>query len=265
MSRSHSESGRLGKSEAANIVSISLERKVLIIAAIFGIPGSIAGIFYVLGIYTSLRFAWMTPLAPYIYSCIAFGVFMVLAALILDYVTIRRAALGPHPASVDPSPLVQAEEKARAQAIEAVYNVLYDNIGRINQSLNDLAPKQTAEPPLKQRTTELANDLFALLKAQGPQPPEPLSLPRADRNTVAKQMQSMHAYFDWQRRTYYQYMAFFRDRVIKTDYELAAAGIQTKLTRPELDPLTKEVMENHDVDIKKIAEALLLTANHMSD
>ena len=190
---------------------------------------------------------------------------MVLVALILDYVAIRRAALILHPPPINPVPLIEAEEEARARAIEAVYKVLYDNIGRINQSLNDLAPKPMAESPLKQRTTELANDLFALLSKQGPQPPGLFSLPLADRNTEAKQRQAMNAYFDWQRRTYYQYMAFFRDRVIRTDYELAAAGIQTKLTRPEFDPLTKEVMESHDLDIKKIAEALLLTANQMSD
>jgi len=126
--------------------------------------------------------------------------------------------------------------------------------------LNNLAAKP-AEPTLKQRTAQLADDLFALLKRQGPEPPHALS----DRSgTIDGQKRTFNAYFDWQNRIYYQYMAFFRDRVVKLDYELAAAGVMTKLTRPEIDPVQMGPMENHDIDVKNIAETLLLTASHMS-
>ena len=70
----------------------------------------------------------------------------------------------------------------------------------------------------------------------------------------------MNAYFNWQSSTYYNYMAFFRDRVVNIDFELAAAGVMTKLTRPEIDPPSHGSMENHEIDVKKIAETLLLTA-----
>jgi hypothetical protein len=240
-------------------------------AALLTIPASIAGVLYFLGIFTTLTFAWIAPFAPYLYSCVGFAVLMWLTLFVMDYLTIRHSVLRGQQKSAelpdvpDPRALIETEREDRDQAIEAVYKVLHANVARINQSLNDLAPKPIPELSLKQRTMQLTNELFALLNKQGPQPPEPLSLSPSERNTEAKQTQAMKAYFDWQCSIYYQYMAFFRDRVIKADYELAAAGILTKLNRPDLDPFTKEVMENRHVDVKKIAEALLLTANQMPD
>jgi hypothetical protein len=180
--------------------------------------------------------------------------------------SIRRGA------PFDPALLIETEKQERIRAVESLAEDHYAAVVRIDQSIRDLdvnlrdhiaavVPKPILEPTLKERTTNLANELFALLKKEGPKPPNPLS----QKGGIDEQNRAMETYFDWQNSTYYQYMAFFRDRVIKTDYELAAAGIHTKLTRPELDPLTEEVMENHDVDIKKIAEALLLTANLLSE
>jgi hypothetical protein len=53
----------------------------------------------------------MAPLAPYIYSCIAFGMFMLLAAFVMDYVAIRRAAFA-RPQNSQPPTLIQAETNA---------------------------------------------------------------------------------------------------------------------------------------------------------
>ena len=56
-------------------------------------------------------------------------------------------------------------------------------------------------------------------------------------------------------------MAYFRDRVAKLDYELAAARIFTKLEDDEINPPRAK----GQVDIKRIAETLLLEANRISD
>jgi hypothetical protein len=56
-------------------------------------------------------------------------------------------------------------------------------------------------------------------------------------------------------------MAHFRNRVIQIDDELAAREIVTKLDYSELDPYRDKC----EVNVKKIAEALLLTANHMQN
>lgn len=129
--------------------------------------------------------------------------------------------------------------------------------------LQSSQPKPVQALSLKQRVANLANELIELLRRQGPQPPSPLDLPISERNTEAKQRAAMNAYFNWQSSTYYNYMAFFRDRVVNIDFELAAAGVMTKLTRPEIDPPSHGSMENHEIDVKKIAETLLLTASHM--
>jgi hypothetical protein len=254
-------------------VSISPKGFVFFTAAVFTILSTIFGFIYFLGVWTSLKFDWMRPAIPYLQAFAVCALLLWVTALVMDYIAVRRAAIAKpnQPASIDPTPLVEAEKKERIRAVESLAKDHSAAVTRIEQSIRDLnvnlrdhiaavVPKPIAEPTLKKRTTDLANELFALLKKEGPPPPNPLS----QKGGIDEQKRAMKTYFDWQNSTYYQYMAFFRDRVIKTDYELAAVGINTKLTRPELDPLTKEVMENHDVDIKKIAEALLLTANQMS-
>ena len=97
-----------------------------------------------------------------------------ITAFVMDYVDVRRAALAKkgHPAPIDPMPLIQAEVNKRAEAIEAVYVVLYDNVKRINESINDLRPKPTAEPTLKQRVIAVCDDLKPFL-AQYNSTPEP--------------------------------------------------------------------------------------------
>lgn len=153
--------------------------------------------------------------------------------------------------------LVQAEAKARAGDIASVYKTLWENVAKINRSLDHLAHKP--EPTLKQRTTQLANELFALLQKLGPEPPDPLSLPPSERNTVAKQLLAQNAYSDWQRSAYYNYRAHFRNRVIQIDDELAASKIFIKLDDQEIDP----PKNNGEIKLKKIAETLLLTAQQM--
>ena len=128
------------------------------------------------------------------------------------------------------------------------------------QQSNNLAAKP-AEPTLKERTIQLANELFELLKKQGPEPPDPLSLTLSQRGSEQKQERLLTAYFDWQRHLYFNYMAYFRDRVAKLDYELAAARIFTKLEDDEINPPRAK----GQVDIKRIAETLLLEANRISD
>jgi len=241
-------------------VSISPKGFVLTVAAIVSIPASLAAIIYLVGVAPSLKFAWMTRYAPYLYSCIGFALLMWTIWLVIDYVGIRRAALLK---PVDLKPLIEAERQERTRAVHELRQSILDLNVTLRDHVAAVLPKSTQAQPLKQRTIDLSNDLFAFLKKQGPQPPEPFSLPASERNTIAKQKQAMNGYFDWQGSTYYHYMAFFRDRVLQIDYELAAMGVQTKLTRPEIDPLTKEVMENHKIDVQKIAETLLLTANQL--
>jgi len=56
-------------------------------------------------------------------------------------------------------------------------------------------------------------------------------------------------------------MAYYRDRVVKIDFELAANGFFTKLEPREINPPTT----SNEVDVQKIAEALLLTASQIPD
>jgi hypothetical protein len=109
---------------------------------------------------------------------------------------------------------------------------------------------------LKQRTIQLADELFGLLRELGPEPPHALS----DKSgTVAGQQQTFDAYFEWQRKAYHSYMARFKDRVVQIDNELAAVKISTKLDDREIDP----PKNNGQVQLKKISETLLVTAYHM--
>jgi hypothetical protein len=107
-----------------------------------------------------------------------------------------------------------------------------------------------ASKSLEKRTKQLADDLFALLREQGPEPLNPLRF----KGSQEEQRGVFNAYFDWKRNTFFKYMAHFRDRVVKIDYELAAAGTLTGLDYKEIDPPPS----SQEVDVKKIAETLLL-------
>ena len=247
------------------MAGISLKRFVVFVAALLSIPASVVGVVGFFGVVTSLDFAWVHKVAPYIQTVAVIAALMWLGLFIVDYLSIRRAAFARPANNADPTrtTLSKAEREAIdqeiADAIYAVKQQVNTDIGRINSVLNELTQPKP-EPTLKERTIQLANELFALLKQLGPEPPHALS----DKSgTIAGQQKTFNAYFEWQRHAYYPYMAFFRDRVLRIDYELAAMDIQTGLNRPDIDPLTKEVMENHDINIKKIAEALLLTAQQM--
>lgn len=108
---------------------------------------------------------------------------------------------------------------------------------------------------LRQRTLRLVDDLSAFLREQGPMPPHPLS----GKGSEERQRRVFNAYFDWQKDTYYKYMAYYRDRVVQIDRELAAHQIFTKLTIQDIDP---PEMNGH-IDVKKIAEALVLAAHQL--
>jgi hypothetical protein len=236
-------------------------RALMITAAIISIPSGIACIFTFLGQHDTLKFAWLMPYAPIAYTCFTCGALLWLVYLILDYMDVRHAAFtkpSSNPNSTDYSTLIEQETKARAQAIKDIYTHVNGYHNQADIKFNKLFTPRT-EPSLKQRTTQLANELFALLQKLGPQPPEPLSLPASEQNTEAKQLRAQNAYLEWQKRAYYNYMAYFRDRVVRTDYELAAEGVMTKLDERELDP----ACNSGHVDIKKIAEVILLTAQHM--
>jgi len=119
-------------------------------------------------------------------------------------------------------------------------------------------PSRKPEELLKSRTLKLANELFDFLRKQGPEPPNPLS---HRVGSEADQRQVFNAYFDWKKVTYFKYMAEFKDRVVKIDYELAAEGIFTKLERREIDPSET----SQEVDLKKIAETLLLVGTQIPE
>jgi hypothetical protein len=104
---------------------------------------------------------------------------------------------------------------------------------------------------------QLANELFAFLKTQGPEPPNPLS----NKGTLDEQHRALDSYFDWKKDTYFKYMAYYKDRVVKIDYELAANGLFTGLYPREIDPPST----SQEVDVKKISEALLLTASRIPE
>jgi type II secretory pathway pseudopilin PulG len=114
-----------------------------------------------------------------------------------------------------------------------------------------------SQKTLKERTVQLANELFAFLKKQGPEPPNPLS----NKGTIDEQRRALDVYFDWKKETYFKYMAYYKDRVVKIDYELAANGLFTGLYPREIDPPST----SQEVDVKKIAEALLLTGSRMPE
>jgi hypothetical protein len=244
-------------------VSISKKRFVFVVAAIVSIPASVVSVIYVFGVADSLKFAWMTPYAPYFYSCIGFAVLMWLTLFVMDYVTVRSAALTKPTLPTDPEPLVKEEKQERMFAIERLSSSCNGTVQRIEQSIRDLeaklraefSPKQTTEPTLKERALELANDLLTLLRKQGPEPAEPLS----NKGTIVEQRQGFHAYFDWKRDTYFKYMAYFKNRVISLDYQLAASGIFTTLDDKEIDP----PRTRGEVDLQKIAQSLILAANRL--
>jgi hypothetical protein len=100
-------------------------------------------------------------------------------------------------------PRYRLKRKARARDIESVYKALWDNVARINHSLDHLAHKP--EPTLKERTTQLANELFALLNQQGSQPPHALS---NRTGSPDEQRKTFDAHFKWQNDSYYKYMAW---------------------------------------------------------
>jgi len=228
----------------------------MITAAIVSIPGSVACILSLLGAVDSLKFAWLRPYAPYFYAVIACSILLWFVTFVLDYLDVRRSALA------DPSSnfttrygvFLDVERSQRTQDIEAVYRKLNAEVQRINEFINDLRPKPAPEQTLKQRTAQLANDLFALVNKFGPEPPNPLA-----GKTESEQQKRMKDLFSWKNGPYYNYMAHFRDRAVQIDYELAAEGIMTKLDETELDP----PKNRGEVNIKKIAETLLLTAQQM--
>ena len=116
---------------------------------------------------------------------------------------------------------------------------------------------QAPERSTRLRTIDLANELFERLKKHGPEPVNPLSV----KGDEAAARRAFNAYFDWKKAVYFDYMAHFRDRVVKLDYELAAIKIFTGLDRREIDPPD----DKREVDLKKIAEVLLLTATQMAE
>jgi hypothetical protein len=119
-----------------------------------------------------------------------------------------------------------------------------------------LEENKTSAHSLEKRTKNLAEELFALLREQGTEPLNPLRF----KGNLEDQRRVFNTYFEWKKKTFFKYMAHFRDRVVKIDYELAAAGIMTGLEYKELDPPPN----SQEVDVKRIAEALLLTAAHNS-
>lgn len=114
-----------------------------------------------------------------------------------------------------------------------------------------------ASPPasLKERTLQLADELLEFLRKQGPQPPTPLSV----KGNMEEQRHAFNAYFDWQKDTYFKYMAHYKDRVFKTDYELAAEKVFTKLEERDINPPNT----SQEVGVRKTAEALLLAATQL--
>jgi hypothetical protein len=141
----------------------------MITAAIVSIPGSIACVLSLLGAYDSLKFAWMRPLTPYLYSCIACAVLLWFITFALDYLDVRRAASTKHPTvdfnallateRTETERLLTADRTERDRLIDCV-NYKVDNwLQRTNETLNSLIPKPTIAPPLKQRIMQLHDRL----------------------------------------------------------------------------------------------------------
>lgn len=116
-------------------------------------------------------------------------------------------------------------------------------------------PPKLAETSLKQRALDLANGLFEFLQKQEPEPPSPLSV----KGSREEQRPAFNTYFGWHGRIYRYYMAYYRDRVVQIDRELAAHDVFTKLDMQEIDPPETK----GEVELKKIAEALLLAAHQL--
>jgi hypothetical protein len=57
-------------------------------------------------------------------------------------------------------------------------------------------------------------------------------------------------------------MAYFRNRVVQIDFELAASGILTKLNEREIDP-PRPMGGAGEVNVKPIAEALLIASKQV--
>jgi hypothetical protein len=248
-------------------VSISPKGFVFSVAAILSIPASIVAVIYFIGVAASLNFAWIHSITPYIQTIAVVAVLMWLGLFVVDYIAIRRTALAKIPAPIDPAPLVAAEKAERVQAvrnereerinaIDSISKIHCDAVLRIEKSIRDLTPKP--EPSLKERTVQLANELFALRSRLGPEPPHALS---NRTGTEAEQRSTFSNFFDWHRDVYYNYMAYFRDRVVQVDYELASRRIFTKLNDKEIDPPPT----TGEVDLKKIGETLLLAAQQIPE
>lgn len=113
-------------------------------------------------------------------------------------------------------------------------------------------PNESQNSPLRDRTAQLARDLFSLLKKHGPQPPNPLSVKGGEE----EQTRAFDTHFGWKRKLYRDYMAYHRDDVVKIDRELAAHGVITNLEMSEIDPPEMK----GQVNVNKIAEVLLVAA-----
>lgn len=118
-----------------------------------------------------------------------------------------------------------------------------------------IAPAPSATPTLKQRTQQVAEELFRFLKEKGPEAPAP-SLKAND----AEYRRMFDVYFDYVHKMYFGYMAHFREHVVRIDHELAEHGIMTGLTLREIDP----PQDTREVNVRKIAESLLLAAAKMN-
>jgi hypothetical protein len=216
--------------------------------------GMIGGIYF-LGVWTSLKFDWLQPAIPYFHAFIVCGVLLWMAALVMDYVAVRRAAFTKpvQVPQIDFDAKINVEKRERIYAVEELAKQHYQAMQRIEQSISNLTPKPKS---LKLRTIELANELFTLQGQLGPEPPNAFA-----GKTLAEQRGNFNSYFDWHRARFYRYMAYFRDRVVSIDYELAAHEVMTKLSDNEIDPPSS----SGDVDLAKIAQALLVAGNAIAD
>jgi hypothetical protein len=231
---------------------------VLLVAALLSIPAAISGTLYYLGVYKTMKYDWLLPYAPYIYSVIAFSIFAWGLWVVMDYLDVRRAALSKSVTTPNIDALIETERQETKRVTDAINWAMNNHIEKINERLNSLTPKPALEPTLKERTMQLANDLLAMLKEQGPEPPHALS----SKGTEKEQRQTFDKYFDYQKSTFWKYMARFRDRVVKIDFELAALGIYTKFEEREIDP-PRPMGGAGEVRVRQIAEKLLLAASQL--
>jgi hypothetical protein len=226
-------------------------------AAVFTILSAIIGFIYFLGVWGSLKFGWLQPAIPYLHAFIACAVLLWIIAIVMDYIAVRRAALAKPSSSnftTQYGTFLDTERNQRTQAIADLYRHVNSYFNQADLKFNELF-KPKVEPSLKQRTEKLASDLFDCLHKIGPEPAHPLS----GKGTKEEQDAVFNEYFDWKRNAYYKYMAYFRDRVVKIDYELAAEGFMTKLDEREIAP----PQNSGHVNMKQIAEALLLISKQI--